>query len=248
MSSLSERADRALGAFLSRTDTEHEWHRADRVTLLHCLANAAPAFFARHRLQPVLERALDGLAQISGEFPIGLPWERTMARLDALYFRALYGHPIPPLPQAAIAGCVADATRQSVLAGWLLAELAGALGVAIELPDPSSLIGAERTYWRSHQILLWSSYLRDELDTDATDALVDLARTLEVRLLFHEIDSAAEAIFCLAFAGRPVDASAIERLARHQRSDGSFAEHDADDEREQAHCTAVCLIALAQRA
>jgi len=248
VSSFGERADRALAAFLARSRSEHEWHRADRLTLLHCLASAAPGFFARHRLQPVLDEALEDLAQIPNEFPSGLTWERTMARLDALYFRALYGHPSPPIPHAAVRACIADATAQSVLAGWLLAELACSLGAEVEIPDPSVVIGAERTYWRSHQILLWSAYLRDELEVDATESLDDLARSLPVRLLFHEIDSAAEAIFCLQFAGRAVDEPMLEALARHQRSDGSFAESDSDDEREQAHCTAVCLIALAQRA
>jgi hypothetical protein len=243
---LEERCDRALAAVLARTDTEHEWHIADRAVALHCLGCVAPRFFERHALQPVLDRALEGLARVPTEFPLGIEWEQTMARLDAHYFRALHGLANPPLPVADFLRSLADVVDQSLLVGWLLAELAGALGVDVEIPDPSSLSGAERTYWRTHQVLLWTSYLRDPLEVDASEALDELERGLPVRLALGEIDPAAEAIFCLRKGGRELDARYVEALAERQRDDGSFFEaSDVGDERSEAHCTVVCLIALA---
>lgn len=243
---LEERCDRALTSLLAQTDTEHEWHIADRAVALHCLSCVAPRFFERHELEPVLERALEGLAMVPTEFPLGIEWEQTMARLDAHYFRALHGLPNPPLPVAELIRSLEDVTRQSLLAGWVLAELAGALGVDVEIPDPSSLTAGERTYWRTHQVLLWTSYLRDPLEVDASDALDELERGLPMRFALGEIDPAAEAIFCLRKGGRAIDARYVEALAERQQVDGSFFE-DADvaDDRSTAHCTAVCLIALA---
>ena len=138
-------------------------------------------------------------------------------------------------------------TEQSVLGGWLLAELAGALDVDVEIPDPSGLTGMERAYWRTHQILLWTSYLRDPIETEGADETLDeLERALPLRMACGEIDPAAEIIFCLQAGGRLVAPEFLERLAAHQQSDGRFIESDTDDDREQAHCTAVCLIALSR--
>ncbi|MDP3503891.1 MAG: hypothetical protein Q8S33_26370 [Myxococcales bacterium] len=237
--------DRALERFLELTNTTLEAHISDRAVTLHCLRAHAPEFFEAHQLGPTLDAALEGLAALPSTFPADLPWEVVMARLDAHYFRALYGLENPPLPVADVRAAVAGVTEQSVLAGWLLAELAGALGVDVEVPDPSGLTGMERTYWRTHQILLWTSYLRDPLETEGADeALDELALALPVRLAWGEIDPAAEIIFCLQAAGRVVDPEFLERLLAEQRPDGRFVDSDSDDAREQAHCTAVCLIAL----
>ncbi|MDP1920737.1 MAG: hypothetical protein Q8L14_31130 [Myxococcales bacterium] len=240
--------DRALERFLELTNTSLEAHVSDRAVTLHCLSAHAPEFFEAHHLGPKLDAALEGLAALPSTFPADLPWEVVMARLDAHYFRALYGLENPPLPSADVRAAVAKVTEQSVLAGWLLAELAGALGVEFEIPDPSALTGMERTYWRTHQILLWTSYLRDPLETEGADvALNELARSLPLRLACGEIDPAAEIIFCLQAGGRVVEPEFLERLVAHQQADGRFTESDSDDAREQAHCTAVCLIALAGR-
>lgn len=238
--------DRALERFLELTNTSLEAHVSDRAVTLHCLSAHAPEFFGAHQLGPTLDAALEGLAALPSTFPPDLPWEVVMARLDAHYFRALYGLENPPLPAADVRAAVVGVTEQSVLGGWLLAELAGALGVEVEVPDPSGLTGMERTYWRTHQILLWTSYLRDPLETDgAGDALDELARALPVRLACGELDPAAEIIFCLQAGGRVVEPEFLERLLAQQQPDGRFVDSDSDDAREQAHCTAVCLLALA---
>lgn len=238
-------SDRALARFLELTDTALEAHLADRAVALHCLSAVAPRFFEAHGLGPALDAALAGLAVIPAEFSAELPWEVAMARLDALYFRALHGLENPEVELQALRACVASVAEASVLAGWLLAELAGALGYDVEAPEPSGLTGMERTYWRTHQLLLWTCYLRDPLEHDASAALDELERALPVRMASGEIDSAAEILFCLAAGGRAVDAVFLERLAELQQHDGSFLEEPGDDARERAHCTAVCLIALA---
>lgn len=239
--------DRALARFLEMTGTALEAHVSDRAVTLHCLGVHAPEFFEAHHLGPALDAALEGLATLPSTFPPELSWDVVMARLDAHYFRALYGLENPPLPADDVRAAVAKVTQQSVLGGWLLGELAGALGVDVELPDPSGLTGMERSYWRTHQILLWTSYLRDPLETEgAPEALDELARALPLRLACGEIDPAAEIIFCLQAGGRAVEPEYLERLASQQRSDGRFIESETDGDREQAHCTAVCLIALAR--
>lgn len=243
---MNDAAARALQRFLALTETTLEPHVADRAVTLHCLASHAPAFFEEHQLQSKLDEALDRLSTIPAAFPADLPWEVVMARLDALYFRALYGLPNPELPTADIRAACARVTQGSLLAGWLVCELAGALGVDVEVPDASSLTAGERTYWRTHQVLLWTCYLRDPLDLDvAKEALDELQRSLPTRLLFAQWDPAAEMIFCLQAGGREVAAEHLETLSHQQQPDGRFSDSEDADEREIAHCTAVCLIALA---
>lgn len=243
---MTDAATRALHRFLALTETTLESHVADRAVTLHCLASHAPDFFEAHQLQPKLDEALDRLATIPAAFPPELAWEVVMARLDALYFRALYGLPNPELPADDIRAACARITKESLLAGWLVSELAGSLGVEVELPDASTLAGGERSYWRTHQVLLWTCYLRDPLDLElAKDALDELQRSLPTRLLFSQWDPAAEMIFCLQAGGREVSAHNLETLRRQQQPDGRFMDAEDADEREVAHCTAVCLIALA---
>lgn len=244
---MSDAATRALHRFLALTETTLESHVADRAVTLHCLASHAPDFFEAHQLQPKLDEALDRLATIPATFPPELAWEVVMARLDALYFRALYGLPNPELPADDIRAACARITKESLLAGWLVSELAGSLGVEVELPDASTLAGGERSYWRTHQVLLWTCYLRDPLDLElAKEALDDLQRSLPTRLLFAQWDPAAEMIFCLQAGGREVSAEHLETLRRQQLADGQFTDSEDANEREIAHCTAVCLIALAR--
>lgn len=244
---MTDAATRALHRFLALTETTLESHVADRAVTLHCLASHAPDFFVAHQLQPKLDEALDRLATIPATFPPELAWEVVMARLDALYFRALYGLPNPELPDDDIRAACARITKESLLAGWLVSELAGALGVDVELPDASSLSGGERSYWRTHQVLLWTCYLRDPLELElAKEALDELERSLPTRLLFAQWDPAAETIFCLRAGGREVSAEHLETLRRQQQPDGHFTDAEDANEREIAHCTAVCLIALAR--
>lgn len=243
---LVEARDRALVRLLELTDSGLEAHAADRVVTLHCLEGLAPRFFAERQLGPLLAQGLDRLAAIPAEFPPDLSWDVAMARLDARYFRALHGFEDPPLPSADVVATVARVTEESRLAGWLLGELAGALGVELEIPDPGGLDGGERVLWRTHQIMLWTCYLRDPLEAEgAATALDELARALPMRLLLGELDSAAESMFCLTTGGRTFAPEHVERLLAQQRDDGSFIEAEEDDARERAHCTAVCLIALA---
>jgi hypothetical protein len=239
-------AARALERFLALTDTDQESHVADRAVTLHCLAGHAPEFFEAHHLGPMLERALERLASVPTAFPPGLPWDVAMARLDAHYFRALHGLENPPLPGADVRACVEAVTHESLLAGWLLAELAGALGVDVEVPDPRALTAGERSYWRTHQIMLWTCYLRDPLEAEgATECLDELARALPMRVLFEEWDPAAEIMFCLQAGGRTVAPELVDRLRAQQQPDGRFVDTEDANDREIAHCTAVCLIALA---
>jgi hypothetical protein len=240
------RAARALEAFLRLTATDEEWHVADRAVTLHCLSCHAPAFFEAHGLAPLLDEALARLATVPSDFPDFLGWEVVMARLDAHYFRALYGLPRPELPVEAIRRAIARSTTESTLVGWLLGELAQALGLEVDVPEPVGLADAERTYWRTHQVLLWTCYLRDPLEVDgAGEALDELERTLPMRLVMGQIDAGAEMVFCLQGGGRVVDPAMLDALGATQRDDGSFLDDAEDGPREHAHTTAVCLIALA---
>jgi hypothetical protein len=239
-------ADRALEAFLRLTDTAEEWHAADRAVTLHCLSAHAPAFFEAHALSPALDAALERLSTVPSDFPESLGWETVMARLDAPYFRALYGLPFLPLPQADVQRAIDRVTAESTLAGWLVGELAQAIGLEVSVPEPVDLGDDERAYWRTHQVLLWTCYLRDPLETDGAEgALDELARTVRFRIVMGQIDSAAEMVFCLQAGRRAVDAELLEAIAATQREDGSFKEDEGDGLREHAHTTAVCLIALA---
>lgn len=238
--------ERALARLLVMTDTGLEAHAADRVVTLHCLESVAPAFFEAHALEATLAAGLERLGAVPGALPDSLSWDEAMARLDARYFRALHGFadPLPTVEE--VRATVARVNEESQLAGWLLAELAGALGLDVERPEPGALVGAERVLWRTHQILLWTCYLRDPLEAEgAAEALDELERGLPIRLVAGEIDSAAESLFCLVAGGRRVDPALVDQLAAYQRDDGAFIEEVDDDARQQAHCTAVCLIALA---
>ncbi|MBL8924189.1 MAG: hypothetical protein JNJ54_35375 [Myxococcaceae bacterium] len=238
--------DRALRRLLEMTDTALEAHAADRVVTLHCLQSVAPGFFEAHRLEPVLRAGLARLAEVPIALPDSLSWDVAMARLDARYFRALHGFEDPLPAGEEVRATVARVNEESRLGGWLLAELAGALGLEVEIPEPGALIGAERVLWRTHQILLWTCYLRDPLEAEGgAEALDELERGLPMRLVAGEIDSGAESLFCLVAGGRKVDPAFAWQLSAFQRDDGAFIEEADDDARQQAHCTAVCLIALA---
>lgn len=245
MSELDAVCERALARALALTDTDETAHVADRAIGLHCLSAHAPRFFERHRLEPLLQQALERLGAVPSDFPATLPWHEGMARLDALYFRALHG-----LPRREVSGdlqaLVDRVSDDSILVAWLLAELAQALDLDVNGPEPEGLSGAERAYWRTHQVLLWTSYLRDPLPEDTPEeVLAELDQALAMRLVMGDIDPAAEMIFCLTAAGRSIPAAYVDVLAGHQRPDGSFVESVGDDAREQAHTTIVCLVALA---
>jgi hypothetical protein len=242
-------ADHALAAFLSLTDSTLEAHAADRAVTLHCLSGHAPGFFSRHALQADLGAALAALGALPTDLGDDVPWEVAMARLDAQYFRALHGLELKPIDPLALQACVQRIQSTSAVTAWVLAELGVSLGVEVTIPEPEGLQGVERTYWRTHQLLFATSYLRDALDLEsASHALDELQRSVMLRLVMGELDAGAEALFCLQAGGREVSSALLQQLASAQRADGCFVEAGVTDQREQAHTTAVCLIALARAA
>lgn len=246
MSDLEAVCGRALARVLALTDTDETAHVADRAIGLHCLAGHAPRFFHQHHLAPLLHQALSRLGSVPPDFSATIPWYEGMARLDALYLRALHGLPRPQVVARDVQALVDRVSDESVLIAWLLAELAQSLELEVTGPMPEGLTGAERAYWRTHQVLLSTSYLRDPLPEDTPEeVLEELEQALATRLVMGDVDPAAEMIFCLTAAGRSIPPAYVDVLAGHQRADGSFVESAGDDVREQAHTTIVCLVALA---
>jgi D-amino peptidase len=264
-------ARRALRAFLARTDRRAAgghgggadwagdgWCRANRALTLHMLAGHAPAFFAAESLAGELGRAIDALAGVSAEFSAELDEQEAMARLDALYVRHLHGQPVA-IDATAFAGCAAACAARNPIYGWLLAELATQMGAAVVPPLPA------RAFRRSHRLadlialthlyFLETRYLRDPLPATGWETQTEeLMLSAPELLADSQLDLAAEVAVCLVAAGEqraPERARILDALVAHQRADGSVIEPRPPDPeprqrfRDDTHCTAAALLALA---
>ncbi len=252
------RADRALAAFLRRTEGGEDWQLADRAITLHMLEGHAPRFFERHALGARLERAVERLEELPAEFPQGLDPFAGMARLDALYLRSLRGHaPLGSVDTQALRDYVMFGSFASGrLWGWLMSELAGRAGL-LPRPHPSPRVlrqtrRADDLYWVTHLFLLQTDYLARPLPKDVLLAeREELLLACDWLVRTRQVDLAAEVAFCLQAADEHDTAehrALLSLLAQNQRRDGTVEdpgrESDADA-RSLAHGTAASLLALA---
>ncbi|MBI3181552.1 MAG: M55 family metallopeptidase [Myxococcales bacterium] len=153
--------------------------------------------------------------------------------------------------------CVADLAPQSPIDAWLLGELAHQLGIPARarLPD-RALRGTSRLldlYWLTHLFLLETRYLRLPLLPGKLESETEeLMLACDWMVAERRVDLAAEAALCLQLAGEhrsPAHRSLLALISRHQAGSGSVSEPrrqgEAMGERQDAHCTAVALLALA---
>jgi D-amino peptidase len=253
----SARADRALAAFLRRTDGAADCQVADRAITLHMLEGHAPRFFSRHALRAILQDALQRLARLPTAFPQGLDPFTGMARLDALYLLRLRGRPTRGVEAAELRDYLLHGGFASGrLWGWLMGELAGRAGLLPRAPPaPRVLRQSQRQddlYWLTHLFLLETDYL-----ARAPDAQVLLPEREELLLAApsivagRQVDLAAEVALCLQSCGEQGAAehrALLSLIGRHQARDGTVRDPSrgaGDDPRAVAHCTAASLVALA---
>jgi D-amino peptidase len=181
-----------------------------------------------------------------------------MARVDALYVRHQRGL-LANVDAPALCRLVAATVARAPLHGWLLGALARQMGV--ETPDRLPARAFRRSdrqadlVWLTHLVLLETRYLRSPLPTTGWQAVTEELLLATPELLDSgQLDVAAEVAFCLV-AGDEADAPErsriLEALAGHQRPDGSVIEPRSPDPdprqrfRDETHCTATALLALA---
>lgn len=252
------RADRALAAFLRRTEGSEDWQLADRAITLHMLEGHAPRFFERHALGPGLARAMERLEEMPTDFPQGLDPFAGMARLDALYLRNLRGHaPVAPVDAAALRDYVMFGSFASGrLWGWLMSELAGRAGLLPRPgPSPRVLRQTHRTddlYWVTHLFLLQTDYFARPLPKDVLlPEREELLLASDWLRQTRQVDLAAEVAFCLQSVHEQDTAEhrgLVSLLARNQRTDGTVEDPGSGsnrDARSLAHGTAAALVAFA---
>lgn len=250
--SYEARAARALKAFLRHTDGGEAWQRADRALTLHMLEAHAPVFFRRHRLRPVLARAVAALTLFPSDFPMALEADEAMARLDGLYVRSERGEACA-IDSESFAACLSSLMeRGEVLHAWLLAEIAAQLGVEARpaLP-PRYFRHGDRLrdlYWLTHLFLLKTRYLRCPLPPHALGAEIEELFLATGWVVEQGLaDLAAELAFCLQSAGEHRSRehrSLLGFLSRRQSADGTIAD-EGDDVRGMSHSTAAALLAFA---
>lgn len=241
----TEAVDRALGAFLSRTEGGDDEARALRVLTLHMLEGHAPGAFARRRLLPTLEAAVAALAEVPLALPDGLPPDVGMARVDAWYVRRERGLPHAPLEPHPLRVYLEHLDGEGHgLYAWLLGEMAATCGLDVRLSIPArAMRDVSRVadlYWLTHLYLLDTRYLR------AAPCHPDVAAWTEELLVATpwvveqaNVDLAAELAFCLQCvdeAAGGAHEALLALLAEHQRPDGRM---------EDAHATAGALLAFA---
>jgi D-amino peptidase len=238
-------AERALGAFLSRTAGEDDLSRALRALTLHMLEGHAPGVFSRWGLGPLVEAAVEALSRVPLELPAGLPPDVGMSRVDAWFVRRERGLPARLLEAIPLRDYLEHLDGEGYgLYGWLLGEMAAtcALDVRLSIAE-RAFRGVSRQadlYWLTHLYLLDTRYLRAPLRAPGATAWTEelLAATPEL-IEGMELDLAAEVVFCLQCAGESgggAHASLLALLATHQQPDGAVGD---------AHSTAAALLAFA---
>lgn len=241
---------RALGAFRRLSRGEEETTVALRALTLHMLAGLAPEFFARRRLRGSLEASIEALRSVPTTLDAEVEPDVMMARLDALYVRALHGDRVPLPAAKVLARRIAPIHAQSRLYGWLLAQLAAKLGRRTAFAEQTMaeccVTPVEELYFATHELLLASDYCAQPLD--AARFVVHAAQ-LKSRTKFvidqGELDVGAEMAFCLTMLGRRREAMRLVKwLRRHQQPDGAVSE-PANERFDALHTTAAAALAFA---
>lgn len=241
---------RALAAFRRLSRGDEETTVALRALTLHMLAGLAPEFFARRRLRSSLDASIRALRSVPTALDADLEPDVMMARLDALYVRALHGDGVLLPPAKTLAGRIAPIHAQSRLYGWLLAQLAAKLGRRTVFAEQTiaecCITPIEELYFATHELLLAGDYCARPLDAAR---FVEHAALLKSRIKFvineGELDVGAEIGFCLAMLGRRHEAMRLTNwLRRHQQPNGAVSE-PASERFDALHTTAAAVLAFA---
>jgi hypothetical protein len=209
---------------------------------LHMLQHHAPRFFAEHVGDAVLANALARLDDISTDFgSTNDDWNAVQARLDALYLRCIRGVPLPAFDVVGLRAAIVHLATQSPVGGWLLAELARPLGVAVDVGDAVDDEVLEG-YRATHKVLLSGRYFQQA----AAASWATVAQIVEAGdMAFHRgrWDLLAECVFCMQTLNVPYESAWVLALRGAQQADGVVVEDAVPEQR--FHCTAAALVALA---
>jgi hypothetical protein len=181
------------------------------------------------------------------DFPPELEWFEVMSRIDALYLRAVRGVALPRFSQTAVISAVARMRDGGpLLVAWLCADLIKPLGldVRVQLPrQPFDDDRLARLAYLTHVVMVKTEYLAKR--ARVPEAVLDeLASAVSWAEREREWDMLGELVFCLLQCGRKVKPATVDALLGAQFADGHF-EDASSDERQRAHTTLTCLLALA---
>ncbi len=241
-------ASRALEAMKKAMGGAASFQAAELALTLHMLQFLAPKFFEEHALGPQLDEALGALGNVPARFGPTLDTEEAMARLDALYLRAVRGLAVRDFQASEVIAAVDRAGEEGgPLWRWLMGALAARLGVTtVYAPQgrwPFKHHARTHLYHLTHVILIATEYLRTPVPAALSPELDELEAALPALVIAESWDLLAECVMCLTRAGRPVSL-AVAALTAGQQADGSFFETGSTP-RLTAHCTAAGLLALA---
>ena len=243
--------ERALAAFLQRTDGSLPWQLSDRCLTLQMLVGLAPELSACHRLDEKLSHCLSKLHQVPTGFSADLDVDEAMSRLDALYLRALHDMSLPPWSSEELHRYIQglSQTAEGRLPGWLMGEQAVILGVTAQtrfherFPFLKTDWGLH-LYHLTHVILVDTDYFFRKAESQRYfEELQHFTQAVDLTMQHGMWDILGEIEFCRAACGQKNE-RALAGLRSAQRSDGTWAEVEGSP-RHEAHATAACLIALA---
>ncbi|MEW6735543.1 MAG: hypothetical protein AB1489_29900 [Acidobacteriota bacterium] len=250
-----DRWSRALAAFLDNTKDNSEPMRALRALTLHMLAGHAPEVFRVAALSPILDLAVQALADIPLVFPKELNVDIGMARIDAWYVLHQRGLPgkTPDICELSDYLKFLDDTQLGIYA-WLLGKMAQTLGVNVELDEQEQtwreLSRQHDLYYLTHILLLKSCYLQEPLPRFGWQTAINrLLASVDWLIEEKMVDLGAEVAICLQLAGQQESLShqaLLDLIAICQQPDGTIVDPTmADSQWDIAHTTAAALLALA---
>jgi D-aminopeptidase len=152
-----------------------EFSLALRALVLHIAQSWCPKSFARLQLEQPLNQALDGLASIPQDYPLGLPASQAMARIDAAYILARRGLAFNRPNRLQLRAYVESIASQDTILAWMIAELAAKSGCKVGVQfaarpylanDPGLAAQSSRQvwdlYWLAHELFFFSEYLTEK--------------------------------------------------------------------------------------
>ena len=243
--------ERALEAFLQRTDGDAPWQLADRCLTLQMLDSLAPKLSDRHGLRDKLSLCLSSLHRVPTGFPSDLEVDEAMSRLDALYLQALHGIALPQWSVPELDSYIRELcqTTEGRLPGWLMGEQAAILGVSArtEFEERFPFHNTDwslHLYHLTHIILVDTDYFYRKAESKRySEEIKHFTQAVDLTVQHGMWDILGEIEFCLAACGQKNE-RALKGLRAAQRADGTWAEVPRVP-RHEAHATAACLLALA---
>lgn len=248
--------ERALGAFLTITIVPGEELRALRALALHMLQGHAPQRFEQAKLADTFSSALTALTELPAQFPLDLPPETAMARIDGCYLRHLHGLPINRPEERELAAYLHQLAEQGdLIYAWLLGELALEFGVDVRLRLGLRPLKGSRVhdlYWLTHQFLLATRYLHSPLPGLGFKSRADELAAATAWIVEQKfVDLGAEVAVCLQLTGRREcreTQALVDLILGHQCKDGSVVDPSMEQhDNNIAHTTAAAMLALAGR-